>query len=258
MFKLSVCGLTAHVMLQEDLIIIAQEDPGPDTIRVPVLRVFDGDGFLTRIRQFDLTGNPRDQVEFEVTARLGFIDAPELEQPGGREAKDFLTSLIGGQWLELVVLTKMDTGRSVDRHGRIVCVPFLRQEYTVGIFRTVSNQLHKAMTFGEPLYVSRNIELEMVVNGWAWVLDRYGPDERYFEALEDAQRHRRGIWAVEGNIHPWEFKKQKYRTSPGSGKTGKDACPNEGCSGYLIKRNGRFGAFFGCSNFPECKYSRSS
>ena len=57
----------------------------------------------------------------------------------------------------------------------------------------------------------RNIELEMIVNGWAWVLDRYGPGERYALALEDAQHHRRGIWANDDNIPPWEFKRQKHR-----------------------------------------------
>src|SRR3546814_8691123 len=57
----------------------------------------------------------------------------------------------------------------------------------------------------------RNIELEMVINGWAWVLDRYGPNERYSLALADAQRNRRGIWARDDNIHPWEFKKTRYR-----------------------------------------------
>ena len=32
-------------------------------------------------------------------------------------------------------------------------------------------------------------------------------------------------------------------------------CPN--CKGPLVIRNGRFGDFYGCSNFPTCKYSKS-
>lgn len=35
----------------------------------------------------------------------------------------------------------------------------------------------------EPISFLRNVELEMVVNGWAWVLDPYGPDARYYQAL---------------------------------------------------------------------------
>jgi micrococcal nuclease len=248
-------------MSQEERVIIVPEHPGTDTIKVSVLKVFDGDGFLTRIRAFEVTGNPRDQEEFEVPVRFGFIDAPELGQPGGREAKDFLTSLIGGKWVELVILTKMDTGQSVDRYGRIVCVPFLTLDYSAVEFRPSSKRLHVAKTFGTPLLVTRNIELEMVINGWAWVLERYGPDERYLEALDEAKRHKRGIWAFENNIHPWEFKKQKYRQTQRcvtNNPTPKRPCPKEGCHGYLLRRNGKFGEFLGCSNFPQCKYSSSA
>lgn len=151
--------------------LIVPEEPGDDTLRVPVLRVFDGDGFLTRIVV------PGRGVEVEAAVRFGFIDAPELGQPGGHEARDFLTNLIGGRWVDLGILLKMDTGSIIDGHGRIVAVPYLRLEGSV----------------------CRNVELEMVLNGWAWVLDRYEPDDRYFAALDDAQRHRRGIWARDEN-----------------------------------------------------------
>lgn len=33
-------------------------------------------------------------------------------------------------------------------------------------------------------------------------------------------------------------------------------CPN--CGGKLVKRKGKFGEFFGCSNFPKCKFSMNS
>jgi micrococcal nuclease len=242
-------------MSQEEPLFIAPEGPGTETVRVPVLKVCDGDGFETRIRAFEITGNLSDQHEVAITARFGFIDAPELGQQGGREAKDFLTALIGGKWLELVILTKMDTGKSLDRHGRIVCVPYLRVDYPSGEFRTSSNRLHIAKT---RLFFARNIELEMVLNGWAWVLERYGPDERYLEALDDAKSHKRGIWAFDNNTHPWEFKKQQYREAERSvvnQQSAKRPCPIEGCRGHLVKRNGKFGEFFGCSTFPQCKYT---
>jgi micrococcal nuclease len=242
---------------EEPATIIALENPGTDTIKAPVLKVIDGDGFLTKIRAFEVTDNPQDQQELTVTARFGFIDAPEVGQPGGREAKDYLTALIGGKWVELVILTKMDTGQSVDRYGRIVCVPFLTLDYSAGEFITSSKHRHTVNTFGTPLIVTRNIELEMVINGWAWVLERYGPDERYLVALDEAKRHKRGIWAFENNIHPWEFKKQKHRETQRSSTNKpnlKRACPIEGCHGFLVRRNGKFGEFLGCSNFPDCKY----
>lgn len=218
------------------------EEPGNETLRVPVLRVFDGDGFLTRIAV------PGRGLEIETAVRFGFIDAPELGQSGGYEARDFLTRLIGGRWVDLGILLKMDTGRIIDGHGRIVAVPYLRQEGSV----------------------CRNIELEMVLNGWAWVLDRYGPDARYSQALDDARQHRRGIWAQTGNVHPWEFKKHVHRKrreqqAPPSRQSellidmshGRP-CPTEGCQGRLVERSGKFGTFLGCSEFPNCRYSCSS
>jgi ribonuclease HI len=32
----------------------------------------------------------------------------------------------------------------------------------------------------------------------------------------------------------------------------KENCPK--CNGYLVKRNGKFGSFYGCSNYPKCKF----
>lgn len=88
--------------------IIAPEHPGTDIYKIEaaVLKVSDGDGFLARIKACELTGNPRDQTEIEVPVRCGFIDAPEMNQPGGPEAKAFLASLISDRSLELVILTK--------------------------------------------------------------------------------------------------------------------------------------------------------
>jgi endonuclease YncB( thermonuclease family) len=134
------------------------EEASPIAIEVPVLKVFDGDGFLTKI------AHPRHHTEKEAVIRCGFIDAPELEQRGGCEAKEFLTALIGGRKVWIVILMRMDTGKPFDRYGRILTVPYLGD---------------------------RNIEIEMLRNGWAWLVEKYGPDETYFEALEIAQRNKR-------------------------------------------------------------------
>jgi micrococcal nuclease len=205
------------------------EEASPTAIEVPVLKVFDGDGFLTRIALSDLTGNQTDHREVTAPIRFGFIDAPELEQRGGREARDFLTALIGGRNVWIDILFKMDTGKSVDRYGRVVAVAYLGDRYPA---------------------LTRNIEIEMLLNGWAWLLKRYEPDQIYFEALEVAQRNKRGIWAWEDNVHPWIFKGQTRKKS-------KTKCPAEGCAGSLVKRNGKLGAFYGCSSYPNCRYTRS-
>ncbi|MEL0156336.1 MULTISPECIES: thermonuclease family protein [unclassified Sphingopyxis] len=231
--------------------LIVEEDPGVETLRVPVLKVFDGDGFLTRIE------SPRRDRSIEVAIRCGFIDAPEMGQPGGREARDFLASLIGGTILDLVVLTKMDTGGVFDRHGRIVAIPYLANNHG----------RDRSSPWGASPDGFRNIELEMVVNGWAWVLDRYQPYDQYLAALAEAQAHRRGIWASDSNMHPWEFKKERYRArrvgnavseqpTLFTADAGEQHCP-AGCGGRLVPRTGRMGDFLGCSNFPRCRCTRS-
>ena len=35
-----------------------------------------------------------------------------------------------------------------------------------------------------------------------------------------------------------------------------ELCPR--CPGRLIRRNGRFGPFYGCSNYPRCRYTRDA
>ncbi len=243
-------------MNEDGTVKIAPKTPEAATIEVPVQKVFDGGGFLTKVKTYELTRNPKDNSELEASIRFGFIDAPELGQPGGYEAKSFLSSLITNQWLKLVVLTKMDTGGSLDRHGRIVCIPYLTQKYSSCEFKTASSHLHQMQTNGGPLIVTRNIELEMVLNGWAWVLERYGPDERYFEALDDARRNKRGIWSFKNNVRPWEFKKQNYRKKRANSNLELNFdtdCPIENCNGHLVNRNGKYGAFVGCSNFPGCR-----
>jgi hypothetical protein len=95
----------------------------------------------------------------------------------------------------------------------------------------------------------------MLLNGWAWLLERYEPNEIYFEALKVAQRNKRGIWAYDNNVHPWIFKGQ--RRALGKKSKTVEKCPAESCVGSLVKRDGKFGVFYGCSNYPNCRYSRS-
>lgn len=226
------------------------EEPDGETVPVSVLKVFDGDGFLARV---DLPG-----VDVELAVRMGFIDAPEMDQPGGKEARDFLRRIVDRQRLELIILMKMDTGMSFDRHGRVVAVPYLR----TGVSSTASVPTTARKR-------CRNVELEMVINGWAWVLERYGPNQAYLDALDDAQRHRRGIWAWDNNVHPGRAKAARYKSKSASKKIVTHSgglfaeqpsgtpCESSGCTGHMVERQGKFGRFYGCSRFPECRYARS-
>lgn len=232
-------------------VLIVPEEPDGETLPVSVVRVFDGDGFLAKVAL------PRRGSEFELAVRMGFIDAPEMDQPGGKEAREFLCGIIEHARLDLIILTKMDTGGSFDRHGRVVAVPYVRT-CPLGSMTVPSTARS----------ISRNVELEMIINGWAWVLERYCPDQSYFDALEDAQRNRRGIWARDDNVHPWQFKTQLYRSRRAKQTQRKppslfddpnelQSCGVSGCTGHLLERQGKFGRFYGCSRFPQCRYARS-
>ena len=61
--------------------------------------------------------------------------------------------------------------------------------------------------------VTRNIELEMIINGWAWVLERYAFDreDEYMAAQQAARRDKRGLWAMDNPEPPWKFKHQRRR-----------------------------------------------
>src|SRR3546814_4505657 len=77
------------------------------------------------------------------------------------------------------------------------------------------------------------------------------------------------MWARDDNIHPWEFKKTRYRERQRVGSQPSreptlfdrsasiEPCQADGCVGYMVERRGKFGSFFGCSEFPKCRYSRS-
>ncbi|WP_010500109.1 NERD domain-containing protein [Paenibacillus elgii] len=63
------------------------------------------------------------------------------------------------------------------------------------------------------------------------------------------------------NITNKDIKKQHIKSikddiSNKSNKISNDVCPK--CSGSLVLRNGRFGQFKGCSNYPKCRFVYNS
>lgn len=52
----------------------------------------------------------------------------------------------------------------------------------------------------------------------------------------------------------WNQKQASAKTRASDSRMQSLICPECGC--ILVKRNGRFGAFWGCSGFPLCRYTR--
>jgi ssDNA-binding Zn-finger/Zn-ribbon topoisomerase 1 len=93
-----------------------------------------------------------------------------------------------------------------------------------------------------------------------WIDGRYGI---YF-ACEDPNcdgkvdpRRRSGGQQGEntGRRHPGA--RGDRRRAGSSVTTAGRPCPQAGCGGRLVERNGRFGRFLGCSKFPRCRYTEN-
>ena len=133
-------------------------DARPKTFRLG--RIIDGDTFIA----VDAKNN-------ETKVRMAGIDAPETKQVYGKEATEYLTSLLH----DTFTLKQWD----VDRYDR--------QIVTVLVDGTDINQL-------------------MVANGYAWAYDsKNGPS--YAEDQAEAREERRGLWNEKSTLPPWYFRK---------------------------------------------------
>lgn len=198
--------------------IIVPDDPGPagpdEVLKAAVRKVFDGDGFLANV------WHPYRQAWVErVPFRFAFIDAPEMEQPCGPESREFLVGLIAGKELRLDPVGKESTGcMPIDPYKRVLCMAFLTEQMDVGTVDYYHEGKRGGGSVRQARPVTRNIELEMIVNGWAWVTEQYAFDREaeYFEAQDDARRDRRGLWAMDNPEPPWTFKRRQKRRSKAS------------------------------------------
>ena len=233
-----------------------------ETLEAKVQKVFDGDGFLASV-----WNSLRKEWVERVPFRFAFIDAPEMGQHLGAESMEFLHKLISGKALRLSPIGKESMGYlPIDQYKRMLCMAFLTEEMQAGEVRYYVNGKCGGGMVKRARPVMRNVELEMIINGWAWVTEQYAfeREEEYFEAQADAQRNRRGLWAMDDPEPPWEFKRRQKRLSKADERQANlfslanALCPVEGCGGYMVERKSARGQFLGCSNFPRCRFSRDA
>lgn len=106
--------------------------------------------------------------------RLNGIDAPESTQAFGKEATKMLQTKIGFKEVKVVY-----DGR--DMYSRIL---------------------------GTIYYKGKDINLEMVAEGGAWVYYT-NKDPAYLEALSAAKSAKKGLWKDSKAINPYEYRKSK-------------------------------------------------
>lgn len=134
-----------------------------------VTRVIDGD--TVRVKLESRTAKPGEAVTR--TVRLAEIDAPELKQPFGSDAKAALESMVLGK---LVVVEYHKT----DRYRRII---------------------------GTILLAGESVNHRLVEQGLAWHFRRYSRSQSLRDAEEQARRAGRGLWRSRSFLAPWEFRR---------------------------------------------------
>ena len=130
---------------------------------VLAVKVYDGDTFTA-----DIGG--------EITRiRLANIDAPELDQPGGIVARDFLRNVI------------LNKKVCVDKQNVDIYQRWIANVYVDGF---LLNRL-------------------MILSGNAWVYVSYNKDF-LLKKMEDRARTRKlGIWGQDNPTAPWDWRKIK-------------------------------------------------
>ncbi len=149
--------------------------------RVQIERVVDGDSLEVKY------GGLFSFLRRPFAVRLYGIDAPELAQPYGAEARRELASLVrrGGVRMEEI---------AIDRYGR--CVGLL--------YRPRQGR-------------QQSINRAMVQAGYAYWYRRYGGQQLGFpEAEAEAKTRRRGVWQDRqgSRQRPWDYRADQRRAGP--------------------------------------------
>lgn len=107
--------------------------------------------------------------------RLHSVDAPEHDQPYGAEARDYLAKLLDKKQVTCTVRQ--------NSYDRLVC---------------------------DVLVDGKSINAGMVAAGFAWVDPRYNRDKTLRELQIKAKAEKRGLWADDTAIPPWDWRKGKH------------------------------------------------
>lgn len=131
-------------------------------------------GIVTEVQDGDTLTLVNWQYTYRI--RLVDIDAPEIKQERGKDSRASLFHLCA-----LRKATAETAGE--DRYGR---------------------------TLARVTCAGVDANAEQVRRGWAWVYVRYAPKDSPLFALErDARLERRGLWADDAPVAPWEWRRVK-------------------------------------------------
>lgn len=164
----AIAPLLATILATLALTACSARTPDTTTFTGVASKVHDGDS----IHLLPAAGE-------RVIIRLAGIDAPELKQPFGIQARDHLRALI------LAKPVRANCHKT-DRYDRHLCVVY-RDE--------------------------RDINLQMIDAGYAWHYKKYQGEQtraqrrQYSAAQSGAERQRRGLWRADTPVPPWNYRK---------------------------------------------------
>lgn len=132
-----------------------------ESFEAKVLAVMDGDTVFVK------------SGPFKAKLRLVNIDAPEKDQPFGKESQESLQSLIGGKVIHV-------ESKAVDKFGRTIAV----------------------ISIGDI-----NVNEEQVRRGMAWAYSRSREGRAYARLQSEAQLAKRGLWQQANPQQPSQWRK---------------------------------------------------
>ena len=111
----------------------------------------------------------------KIKIRLNDIDAPESKQAFGNKSKENLKKYI---------------------YQKDVIVEYKKKDQYKRVLGTI-------------YYQNRDINLQQVKDGYAWVYKKYSKNPTYFKAEQEARSKKIGLWSDRNPIEPWVFRKNK-------------------------------------------------
>ena len=113
----------------------------------------------------------------QIKIRLNEIDAPEAKQDFGQKSKEALADLIFEKEVRVVT-------HGEDRYGR---------------------------TIGDVFVGQTNVNEKMIEDGWAWNFLKYSKSQRLADLEREARASKKGLWAGNNPISPWDYRAEKAR-----------------------------------------------
>jgi micrococcal nuclease len=173
------------------LVLLAVTPAFAATLQGKVIKVFDGDSLL-----FQPAGGGK-----PLEVRLADIDAPEICQPGGPEARDYLQEFVQDK------PAKLDTGKA-DTYGRTLAV----------------------LTVDE-----MNVNQRMVAEGHAWSIRTKWNQGPFVAQERMATALKRGLHGSPGAIQPSEWRRSKGPCGDGAASAPASA-PAAATAARIVRR----------------------